>query len=490
MTTSAPIASPAIPAMPATTRIPQTLLVLGASGDLTGRLLLPGLGRLVASGALPGLRLIGSGMDDWDDERWRRRVTESFATVGADGPREAELIRQSWYVPADVTREEDLRRLLGDCSGPLVIFFALPPMVAARSAAALARIGVPPGTRLMLEKPFGVDRISARSLNNLLATLVPEEQVHRIDHFLGKSTVLNLLGLRFANRIFEPVLNSTHVACVDIVFDETLGLEGRAGYYDGAGALVDMVQSHLLQVLALLTMEPPPSLEARELRGRLAQVLRATRLWGDDPVASSRRGRYTAGEIAGRRLPSYVDEPGVDPARGTETLAELVLTVDTWRWAGVPFRLRSGKAMAGVRKEAVITFKQPDRVPDGLTGYERPDRLRIGFGPDRLGLDLNINGPGNPFDLDQVDLMAEFGPGDLPAYGEVLRGAFDGDPTLSVRGDVAEECWRIVEPVLAAWKAGAVPLRDYPAGSTGPADSLLGPATGWRPPRPAARNSH
>ncbi|MEV2240956.1 glucose-6-phosphate dehydrogenase [Micromonospora sp. NPDC049891] len=475
MTTPASSAPAAVPAEPAATGVRQTLLVLGASGDLTGRLLLPGLGRLVATGALPGLRLIGSGMDGWDDERWRRRVADSFGAVGAVGSVESEVIRETRYVPADVTREEDLRSLLSCCSGPLVIFFALPPLVTARSAAALARIGVPPGTRLMLEKPFGVDRISARSLNELLATLVPENQVHRIDHFLGKSTVLNLLGLRFANRIFEPVLNSSHVACVDIVFDETLGLEGRAGYYDGAGALVDMVQSHLLQVLALLAMDPPPSLRAEELRGRKSQVLRATRLWRDDPTEASRRARYTAGEVGGRRLPNYADEPGVDPARGTETLAELAVTVDNWRWAGVPFRLRSGKAVDAVRKEAIITFKQPTRVPDGLTGYERPDRIRIGFGPDRLGLDLNINGPGNPFELEQANLTADFGPGDLPAYGEVLRGAFEGDPTLSVRADVAEECWRIVEPVLAAWKAGTVPLQEYRAGSAGPADSLIGP---------------
>ncbi|SCL13588.1 glucose-6-phosphate 1-dehydrogenase [Micromonospora nigra] len=456
----------------------QTLLILGASGDLTARLLLPGLGRLVASGTAPEITLIGSGRDDWDDGQWQRRVTDSFATVGADGPREAALIREARYLSADVTREDDLRRLLALCQGQLVIFFALPPMVTARSAAALCRAGLPPGTRLMLEKPFGTDSISARSLNDLLTELVPEEQVHRIDHFLGKSTVLNILGLRFANRIFEPVLNASHVACVDIVFDETLGLEARAGYYDGAGAMVDMVQSHLLQVLALLAMDAPPTLTARELRDRKAQVLRATRLWDDDPAAWSRRARYAAGEVAGRRLPAYAQEPGVDPARGTETLAEVVLAVDTWRWAGVPFRLRSGKAMAATRKEAIVTFRQPARVPDGLVGYEHPDRLRIGFGPDRLGLDVNINGPGNPFELEQVRLAADFGPGDLPPYGEVLRAVFEGDPTLSVRGDIAEECWRIVEPVLGAWRADEVPLTEYPAGSRGPADSLIGPVPG------------
>ncbi|TDB81882.1 glucose-6-phosphate dehydrogenase [Micromonospora sp. KC721] len=459
----------------------QTLLLLGATGDLAARLLLPGLGRLVSEGTQPGLTLIGSGQEEWDDARWRRRVADSFASAGADGPRETELIRATRYLSADVTREEDLRRLLAACHGQLVIFFALPPMVTARTAAALCRIGLPPGTRLMLEKPFGTDAVSARSLNDILARLVPEDQVHRIDHFLGKSTVVNILGLRFANRIFEPVLTSAHVACVDIVFDETLGIEGRAGYYDGAGALVDMVQSHLLQVLALIAMDPPPTLAAGDLRGRKAQVLRATRVWDDDPVRWSRRARYTAGEVAGRRLPAYVDESGVDPARQTETLAEVVLAVDTWRWAGVPFRLRSGKALSDRRKEAVITFKQPPRVPTGLTGYDQPDRLRIGFGPDQVGLDVNINGPGNPMELDQVHLVADFGPGELPPYGEVLRGAFEGDPTLSVRGDTAEDCWRIVEPVLAAWRTEAVPLQEYPAGSGGPDDSLLVPAGGEWP---------
>jgi glucose-6-phosphate 1-dehydrogenase len=234
-------------------------------------------------------------------------------------------------------------------------------------------------------------------------------------------------------------------------------------------------------------MDAPPTLDARELRDRKAQVLRATRLWDDDVRACTRRARYTAGELDGRRLPGYAEEPGVDPSRGTETLAEVVLAVDTWRWAGVPFRLRSGKAMSATRKEAVITFRQPGRVPDGLTGYDRPDRLRIGFGPDCLALDVNINGPGDPFVIDPVTLGADFGPGALPPYGEVLRGVLDDDPTLSVRGDTAEQCWRIVEPVLAAWRKDAVPLLEYPAGSSGPADSLLSAALPFPAPRAGRR---
>jgi glucose-6-phosphate 1-dehydrogenase len=462
----------------------QTLLVLGASGDLTARLLLPGLGRLVATGQAGHLSLLGAGTDGLDDRWWRQRVRDSFTAAAACGEREARLAEQARYLRADVTREQDLRRLLDACRGRAVIYFALPPAVTAKASAVLRQIGLPPGTRLVFEKPFGTGAASARSLNELLAQLVPEDQIHRVDHFLGKSTVLNILGLRFANRIFEPVLSNAHVASVDIVFDEDLALEGRAGYYDGAGALRDMTQSHLLQVLALFAMEAPPTLDARELRDRKAQVMRAARLWDDDAASCSRRARYTAGQIGPRRVPAYVDEPGVDPDRQTETLAEVVLAVDTWRWSGVPFRLRSGKALAGRRKEAVITFKEPPRVPDGLHGYECPDRLRVEFGPDRLNLDVNINGPADPFVIDAVTMRAAFGPGDLPPYGEVLRGVFDGDPTLSVRGDTAEECWRVLEPVLAAWHADAVPLHEYEAGSTGPTNSLL--PQPHRPGQPAA----
>jgi glucose-6-phosphate 1-dehydrogenase len=214
-------------------------------------------------------------------------------------------------------------------------------------------------------------------------------------------------------------------------------------------------------------MEPPSTLGARDLRDCRAQVLRATRVWNHDPAACSHRARYTAGEIDGRKLPSYVDEEGVDPGRDTETLAEVVLAVDTWRWAGVPFRLRSGKALGAARKEVAVTFKPPALVPAGLTGCDQPDRLRLGIapGPSGLRLDFNISGPGDPFAIDPVTLEADFGAGELPEYGEVLKGVVEGDPTLSVRGDMAVDCWRIIEPVQQAWRDGRVPLEEYPAGS-------------------------
>ena len=453
----------------------QTLLILGATGDLAARLLLPGLGALVAGGGGERLLLVGSATAGWDDDRWRRRVADSFAAANAKGAQVDAVVRAARYLEADVTVTDDLRRLLEACQGRVAIIFALPPAVTVQACQALAGIELPEHTRLVLEKPFGTGAASAAALNDLLARLVPEDQVYRVDHYLGMSTVLNIVGLRFANRMLESVLNGEHVHSIDIVFDESLALEGRAGYYDRAGGLVDMIQSHSLQVLALLAMEAPSTLEARDVRDAKAAVLRATRVWDDDPATWSRRARYTAGKIDGRALPSYVDEEGVDPGRQTETFAEVVLAVDTWRWAGVPFRVRAGKALQALRKEAVITFKQPPWVPVGLTGFDRPDRLRIGFDPDRLCLDLNINGPGDPSELDPVTLEAGLDLGDLPPYGQVLRGVFEGDPTLSVRGDTAVECWRIVEPVLAAWRDDQVPLEEYPAGSATSDD--------WPPPR-------
>ena len=460
----------------------RTLLVLGASGDLAGRLLLPGLGRLLATGRAPRLHLVGAGAEDWDDDRWRARVRDAFAVPPSievsDGERVdvdevdegvATLRRiegETVYHQVDVTDPAALASLLAGCEGPAAVYFALPPAVTEKACQALREAGVPDGTRLVLEKPFGTDLESARRLNALLAELVPEDQVHRVDHFLGKYTVLNVLGFRFANRLFEPLWNSGHIERVDVVFDEVLGLEDRARYYDHAGALVDMVQSHLLQVLAVLAMDPPATMTARDVRGRKAEVLRATRV--GDPARYSRRARYTAGRVRDRDLGSYVDEPGVEDSRQTETLAEVVCFVDSWRWKGVPFRLRSGKALGSPRKEAVITFKDVPHLPTGLRGDSRPSRVRIGFGPDCLKVEIDVNGPGDPMVLDRVVLSTDFGAGELPAYGEVLAGVLEGDPLLSVRGDVAEECWEVVQPVLAAWGEGAVPLEEYPAGSDGP----------------------
>jgi glucose-6-phosphate 1-dehydrogenase len=448
----------------------QTLLILGASGDLSARLLLPGLGALLSSGGVENVALVGCDMVDWDDQAWRARVAEAFAAGGARGGRVDAVAASSRYMRADVTSETDWQRVLDACEGVVVIYFALPPAIAERACHALTGVTLPEGTRLAFEKPFGTDAASASALNELVTRLVPEDQVYRVDHFLGTSTVLGIAGVRFANRMFEPLMRAEHVESVDIVFDETLGVEGRAAFYDRAGALVDMIQSHLLETLSVVAMEPPSSLDAGDVRDAKAAVLRATRVWNHDPVAYSYRARYTAGQIGRRRFVPYIDEPGIPAGSTTETLAEVVLAVDTWRWAGVPFRLRSGKALGHPRQEIVITFKKPPRIPTGFAGVEQPDRLHIGIALDagRVDLDLNVNGPGDPRSIDPVTLGTDLGPGELHEYGEVLKAIFAADPILSVRGDMAVDCWRIIEPVLRAWGSNRVPLQEYAAGSTGP----------------------
>lgn len=446
-----------------------TLVILGASGDLSSRLLLPAIGQLLTNDPGRRFRLVGSGFEDWSTAHWRSVVKKSFRTVKAAGQGVEELLASTRYVQADVTRPDDLARVLEVCEGAPALYFALPPAITAKACTALEKVKLPAGLTLALEKPFGTDRRSAVALNRQLGRLVPEERIHRIDHFLGRSTVLNLLGLRFANSILEPLWNGDHIERVDIVYDETLGLEGRARYYDGAGALVDMIQSHLLQVMAVLAMEPPSTLDGEDLRAAKGAVLRATRVWRDSPKESSRRARYTAGAVEGRELPSYAKEPGVDPARHTETLAEVTLQIDTWRWAGVPFTLRSGKALGSRRREILVTFKPARHIPHGLKGTKEPTLLRIMLAPDAMSLELNINGPGDPHEVERVALTADFGPGQLLAYGEVLEGVLDGDSSLSVGAETAVDCWRIVAPVLTEWAKDEVPLQTYRAGSAGPA---------------------
>ena len=458
----------------------KTLLILGASGDLTGRLLLPGVGRLIASGRAPGLSLVGAGNDDWSQKQWQDRLTNCFSEamtpdgVSTDaGIKELQQLQaDSSYHQLDVTAKGVLGKFLKDIPGPVALYFALPPAISQKACTALTPEDLPAGTRLVMEKPFGSSVESARALNATLAGLVPEDHIHRVDHFLGKSTVLNILGLRFANRLLEHSWDGQHIEKVEIFFDEALTLENRARYYDHAGAGRDMIQSHLLQVMGIMAMEPPATLGEQDVRSSIATVLRASTIGrtGEDLAKYTRRARYTAGTIGKRKVPNYIDEDGVDPANDTETLAEVEVYINNWRWAGVPFILRSGKALGNARKEAVVTFKPVPHLPVGFKGTDSPTRLHIGFGPDTLTLDLDVNGPGDVFTLDRVKLEAELGSDPLLPYGEVLEGVLRADPLLSVRGDTAEECWRIVEPTFAAWKAGTVPLEEYSAGSNGPAD--------------------
>jgi glucose-6-phosphate 1-dehydrogenase len=448
---------------------PTTLLILGASGDLTSRLLLPAIAQLLRRQPDRALVLRGAGSDDWSDERWQEAVRTAFATVDAED--QLPRIAGTTYTKADVTDKDALAGLIAGVEGSLVIYFALPPAVTEAACEELVDIPLPAGTVLALEKPFGSDEKSAAALNALVTRIVPENQVFRVDHFLGRSTILNIMGVRFANRLVEPVWSADHVESVLVRYDEALALENRARYYDKAGALVDMIQSHLLQVLAILAMEQPADLDEIDLRDAMAAALRATRIVDGDPVRSTRRARYTAGTIGDRSIPSYTDEQGVDPSRNTETLAEITCEVDTARWAGVPFTLRSGKALGERCAEIVVTFRPVRHIPGGLTG--RPNDggvLRFSLGPDRIELELNVNGGDDPFALRRDVLSTELGKGTLLAYTEVLSEILDGDVALSVRGDAAEQCWRIIQPALDAWRSGAVPMDEYAAGSRGPED--------------------
>jgi glucose-6-phosphate 1-dehydrogenase len=446
----------------------RTLIILGATGDLTSRLLLPGLGTLLSSQPELRIDVVGSSREPADG--WEQVVAEAFGAVGASGPAAAHTRETARYVAGDVTDAGDLARLLDDVEGPVCLYFALPPAVTAQACEVMAGMDLPEDLVLALEKPIGSDTETARELNRLVGRIVPEERTFRVDHFLGMPAVLNFVGLRFANRLLEPLMSREHVESVEIVFDETLGLEGRAGFYDATGALRDMIQSHLLQVMALVMMEPPSSFDQVEIPTLTSHVLRATKLWQDDVAQAAARGRYTAGRVDGRELPDYTAEDGVDPGRGTETFAQVVLEVDTWRWNGVPVTLRSGKALGNPRQEIAITFRRPPHDYEQLprSGDVAPNVLRMGLEEEQLSLELNVGGPFDSRGMTRVTLSSGMARPGLTAYGSVLRGILEGDHTFGVRGDASEQGWRIVDEVLTAFEDGRVPLLEYPAGSSGP----------------------
>ncbi|MEU3570723.1 glucose-6-phosphate dehydrogenase [Kitasatospora sp. NPDC036755] len=447
------------------------LAILGATGDLSARFLLPALAALRAAGQVgDSLRVTGASREDLGTEQYRRWAATRLDRHGGELPaaaREA-LVAALDYRRADVTDPADVAAVVAG-EGPVAVYLALPPALFPRVITALHAAGLPAGSRIVLEKPFGEDLAGARELNRLLADLVPERAVFRVDHFLAMTTVQNVLGSRLANRVLEPIWNSTHIDRVDIVWDETLALEGRAGYYDHVGALKDMVQNHLLQLLCLVAMEPPVTLGERDLRDRKVDVLRSVRpLTGRDVVRRTRRARYLPGRIGDREVPAYAEEEGVDPERRTETFAEVELELDSRRWAGTRFRLRSGKALGEDRKEVAVRFRPVPVLPFGHSGEARPNVLRFELEPEGLALDLTGIGA-HAHELAPLSLTARMEPQDLPAYGRLLLDVLNGDPALSIRGDEAEEAWRVLEPVLTGWERGDVPLEEYPAGSRGPA---------------------
>jgi glucose-6-phosphate 1-dehydrogenase len=442
------------------------MAILGAAGDLTFRFLLPALAELHEAGRLPdGFEIVGLARDDWDTVTYRHQATEWLDDRAASS-REV-LVAMLEYHRADVSDREQVARALGPLREPVVAYLALPPAAAAPAIETLSGVGLPEGSRIALEKPFGEDLASAQDLNRLLHQIFPENVVFRVDHFLEMQTVQNVLALRFANRVFEPLWSHQHIERVELYWDETLALEGRASYYDTAGALKDVIQNHLLQLLCLIAMEPPITFDERDLRDRKLDVLRAVlRLSSEEVERHTVRARYGAGRIGGRDIPAYVEEEGVDPTRETETFAQVTLMIDNWRWVGVPFLLRTGKALGKERFEVAIRLGPVPQLP---FGHEPPSNvLTLRLVPERVALTVNINGPGDPFEIEALDLDAELASQDLPPYGRLLLAILEGRPTFSVRADEAEEAWRIVDPILVGWTHGLVPLLEYPAGSDAP----------------------
>lgn len=438
---------------------PRRLLLFGGTGDLASRSLFPALAALADAGRLPDdLAVLATGSRDQGNGEFTERVRASLDEHADDASEEARerILAAVRYAAADLTDADAVTALLDELpgDGPVLAYLAIPPSLFDEAIRALAGAGLPEGSRFVIEKPFGEDLEHAKQLNALLHDVVAEQAIFRVDHFLAKQTVHNILGLRFANRLFEPVWSNQHIAKVEITFDETLALEGRATYYDGTGALVDMLQNHLLQLLCLVAMDPPSSLDGDDFRDRKVSLLRAVNAEPERSV----RGRYEG----------YTSEEGVDPSLETETFASMTLRIDSWRWAGVPFVLRSGKALGDDRHEIAVHFKPVPHLAFG--DHEDPPAtnvLRLRMGPDRLTIGLTMNADGELFELAPLELATDLWPPDLPAYANVLVHAFDGDPTFSIRGDEAEESWRVVEPVRAAWRAGAVPMVEYPVGADG-----------------------
>lgn len=452
----------------------RTFAILGANGDLTERLLLPALGRIVDAAKERReqieLSVVGAARSPQSNDEWRTVVRHSLESAEVSSATVEEISTTALFVPTDASDPEQLRELLAACPSSPVLYIALPPAMGLKVAAALAELDLPDDLIVAIEKPFGEDLDQAIALNKALAEVIPEERLWRIDHFLGEATTFGMLALRFGNPLIEAAWNAETIEKVEIVFDEVLGLEDRAEFYDQTGALRDMLQSHLLMVLAFTAMERPDVIDSSHVHDRMAEVLGAVRLWRDD-VSTARRARYTEGRLDGQFFPAYVDEAGVDSDRGTETLAQMLLQVDTERWAGVPFLLRSGKAIGSPRAEVAIHFRKPV-LPEGL--HADPNNtgqvLRISLENGDIGLELLTTPARSSRELEQVVLGAQPGASELDPYAQVIAGMLQGDTLLSVRGDIAEQCWRIVSPVIAAWNDGLTPLEAYEAGSSGPAD--------------------
>lgn len=448
----------------------RKLAILGATGDLTARYLLPAFAALHRAGELgEDFQLIAVGRDDWTDETFRNWVEAQLERHAPKLPATVKrtVAATSRYHRADVTDPSRMTAVMQGTEA-LAAYLALPPSVFPGAVRALHRAGTAPNSIVVLEKPFGENLEQAIELNRLLSSLYPEQAIFRTDHFLAMTSVQNILATRLANRVLEPIWNSAHISMVDIVWDETLGLEGRAGYYDGVGALKDVLQNHLLQLLCLVAMEPPSNLGDRDLRDRKVDVLRSIRpLRLEEAARWTSRARYTGGQIGGQAVPAYAEEEGVEPEHRTETFAEVQFELDNSRWTGTVFRLRTGKALGRDQKHVAAHFRPVPHSPFAHHGQAQPNVLRFGLEPGNVVLELTGTGP-RTGTLAPLTLATDLAPAELPAYAQLLLDILTSNSALSIRADEAEESWRVVAPILDAWAKNLVPLQEYAAGSDGP----------------------
>lgn len=468
---------------------PFDLVVFGATGDLARRKLLPALFERDCAGQLPPEgRIIGVSRRPMEEAAFRAFARDAVEDrdgiethAGSDLPR---FLDRLTYVAADALSDEGwdgLARCLAAGAERIRVFYlAVAPDLIGPICARIGAHGlVTPYSRVVMEKPVGHDLASALAVNAAVGEVFPEEAVFRIDHYLGKETVQNLMALRFANALFEPVWNNAHIDHVQITVAESIGTAGRAGYYDSAGALRDMVQNHILQLLCLVAMEPPVSLEADAVRDEKLKVLKAL-----DPIDAGTaprltvRGQYRAGASAGGAVPGYLEELGV-PASNTETFVALKAHIANWRWSGVPFYLRTGKRLASRVSEIAVAFRPiPHSVFDSQAGPIRPNRLIIRLQPDegvRLWLMIKDPGPGG-MRLEHVPLdmsfASVFGVRNPDAYERLIMDVVRGNQTLFMRRDEVEAAWRWIDPIQQAWRAEREPPKPYTAGTWGPSAAI------------------
>lgn len=460
---------------------PVTVVIFGVTGDLTRRKLLPALFALYRKG-VSRLKVVGFARRDWGSDGLRQRADEILhATPDATDEQRAAFLQQLEYVQSSFDQAEGYRTLseLLQSGGDRLYYLSTPPQNYETIITQLGQAGLnnsSSGTvRIVVEKPFGRDLDSARALNRLLAQYFGEEQIYRIDHYLGKETVQNIMLLRFGNGIFEPLWNHRYVDHVQITVAERLGVEGRGNYYNASGALRDMVQNHMFQLLSLTAMEPPIDLNADSIRDEKVKILRSIRPieFGELDTYSC-RGQYDSGYYDGEPVPGYLQEEGVAPDSQTETFVALKLFLDNWRWSGVPFYLRSGKRLRRKVSEIAISFRSP---PLELYSNRHPSMTRntliIRIQPEEgITLTVNTKIPGHTTDMRPVNVDfaygSAFGETTLEAYERLLFDALVGDSTLYTRRDEIEASWQFITRLLEGWQRSEKQPQLYEPGSSGP----------------------